>query len=224
MTRTSTELDVYEAAHLAGGPERVVDTALVALVRTGRVRVHSPGELATADLTRRHPVEGAVLDAVGPSGHRSVDTIRWRAPRDIRLHDVARRLRDDGLVARPGPIGALHRRGVDRPTRAGRALLGQLRAERGNGTDEWRVALGGRAAMADGALRASIFERPRTVEPVPRREARRRMKAEFAADPGLAAARTHLTAFGGGGAIGFADGGGLGDGGGGAGGGDGGGA
>lgn len=210
MTRSAAELDVYETAYLAGGPERV-DTALVALVRTGRIRVHSSGELATADLTRRHPVEGAVLDAVGPSGHRSVDTIRWRAPRDTRLHDVARRLHDDGLVARAGPIGTPRRRATGRPTRAGRALLGQLRAERGNGAEEWRVALDGRAAMADGVMRASIFERPQTVEPVPRREARRRMKAELAADPGIAAARTHLAAFGGAAAIGFADGAGFGD-------------
>src|SRR5918997_478829 len=72
------DLDLYDAAFLAGGPARVVDTALVALVRAGKLRIHSPGQLATADLTRRHPVEAAVLDAVGPTGHRSVDTIRWR--------------------------------------------------------------------------------------------------------------------------------------------------
>ena len=59
----------------------MVDTAVVALVRSGRVRVHSPGQLATADLSRRHPVDAAVLDVVGPRGHRSVDTIRWRCSR-----------------------------------------------------------------------------------------------------------------------------------------------
>ena len=69
------DLDLYDVAFLAGGPARVVDTALIALVRAGRLRIHSPGQLATADLTRRHPVEAAVLDAVGPTGHRSVDTI-----------------------------------------------------------------------------------------------------------------------------------------------------
>ena len=39
----SSDLDLYEIAYLAGGPERAVDTALVALVQTGRIRVHSPG-------------------------------------------------------------------------------------------------------------------------------------------------------------------------------------
>ena len=63
-----SDLDVYDIAYLAGGPARVVDTALVALVQTGRVRVHSPGRLATVDLARRHPVEAAVLDAIGPAG------------------------------------------------------------------------------------------------------------------------------------------------------------
>jgi len=39
----SPDLDVYDIACLAGGAERVVDTALVALVESGRVRVHAPG-------------------------------------------------------------------------------------------------------------------------------------------------------------------------------------
>ena len=97
---TAPELDVYDIACLAGGPNRVVDTALVALVRGGRLRVHSPGQLATADLSRRHPVEAAVLDAVGPTGHRSVDTICWRLVEDDRLLDIGRRLHKAGLLGR----------------------------------------------------------------------------------------------------------------------------
>ena len=76
-----------------------MDTALVALVQTGRVRVHCPGQLATVDLTRRHPVEAAVLDAIGPAGHRSIDTIRWRVAGDERLLDVGHRLQEAGLAA-----------------------------------------------------------------------------------------------------------------------------
>ena len=44
---STPNLDLYEVAYLAGGPDRVVDTAVVALVRSGRVRVHSAGQLAT---------------------------------------------------------------------------------------------------------------------------------------------------------------------------------
>ena len=40
--------DLYDVAFLAGGPVRVVDTAVVALVRAGRIRIASPGQLATA--------------------------------------------------------------------------------------------------------------------------------------------------------------------------------
>lgn len=209
MTRTAAELDVYEVAYLAGGCDRVVDTALVALVRTDRVRVHSPGELATADLTRRHPVEAAVLDAIGPSGHRSVDTIRWRLRDDARIEDVRRALQDDGLTARAR--WRRHRQSL--PTPAGRRLVGQLRAERAAGADEWRVALDGREAMPDQALGASIFEQPKVERPVGRRTRARRRDA-VADDPSLWGRETGATAIGGAAAIGFMEGG-VGDGGGG---------
>ena len=63
-SRAASDLDLYDLAWLAGGPDRVVDTALVALLRSGRIRAHAPGVLATVALARRHPVEAAVLDAV----------------------------------------------------------------------------------------------------------------------------------------------------------------
>ena len=154
-------LDLYDVAYLAGGLDRVVDTALVALVRSGRVRVHSPGELATADLRRRHPVEAAVLDAVGPTGHRSVDTVRWRVATDERILDVGRRLQQGGLVTRFALASALRRgRPVSNPSVRGRKLLSELRAIPPADVD-LRVALGGREALPDGDLRCAIFEQPR---------------------------------------------------------------
>ena len=96
--RTAPQPDLYQAAYLAGGRDRVVDTALVVLVSAERVPLTAPGELATVDLTRRHPVEAAVLDAIGPAGHRSVETLRWRLAADQRLDDLVGGLRDDGLV------------------------------------------------------------------------------------------------------------------------------
>ena len=165
------DLDLYDAAFLAGGPARVVDTALVALVRAERLRIHAPGQLATADLTRRHPVEAAVLDAVGPTGHRSVDTIRWRLTDDDRLLAVARRLRSAGLIGR---IGALLLRSLrpPAPTRAGRRVLRRLGHETGWADAEVaRVALGGRAAMTDTRLRTEVFE-PSSTALVPGRRLR----------------------------------------------------
>ena len=86
-------LDVYEAAFLAGGSDRVVDTALVALVETGGVRVQRAGQLTAVDDGSRHPVEDAVLAAIGPHGYRQVAMVRWLAGKDERLTALAERLR-----------------------------------------------------------------------------------------------------------------------------------
>jgi uncharacterized protein (TIGR04222 family) len=80
MTGTHVPLlrsDLYEIAYLAGGPRRVVETAVVALVENGRLRVdRATGRLHVVDASRRHPVEAVVLDAVGPRG-RSVWGLVW---------------------------------------------------------------------------------------------------------------------------------------------------
>lgn len=163
---TADALDVYAIACLAGGTPRVVDTALVVLVETGRVRVTAPGELAAVSLLRRHPVEAAVLDAVGPAGHRSVETVRWRLTTDERILEVPRRLRDAGLLD-SGSCGAATRRSRWRsaPTYAGRHLLHELRdappQDGATGSaSAMTVALHGREAMPDQDLREAIFEQP----------------------------------------------------------------
>ena len=186
---TASALDLYDIAFLAGGPDRVVDTALVALVRHRRIRVHSPGQLATVDLTRRHPVEAAVLDAVGPTGHRSVDTVRWRLTDDDRLVDIGRRLRRAGLLRRTGVVLPLLRpaRRAPTATRAGRTALRELRL-RGAPDEAMRVALEGPAGMVDQKLRAAVFERPSTTLSAP--GSRRRSGDIDHSDPRLAAYRT----------------------------------
>jgi hypothetical protein len=164
---TAESLDVYEIACLAGGRLRMIDTALVALVESGRVRVTAPGCLATASLVRRHPVEAAVLDAIGPTGNRSVETVRWRLATDDRILDVERRLRDVGLLGAGGTVVPIARRSRWRlaPTYAGRHLLHELRDDPppdgvAGGTSAMTVALHGRDHMPDQALCASIFEPP----------------------------------------------------------------
>jgi hypothetical protein len=206
------QLDVYDIAYLAGGPARVVDAVVVALVRAGRVRIHSPGQLATTELSRRHPVEAAVLDAVGPTGHRSVDTIHWRVADDDRLLEVGRRLRSAGLLGRSGAsLRVVRGRRALAPTRVGRRVLRELRTEPALGDAEaMRVALGGREAMTDPRLREEIFER--VLPPVAPGGLRRRLRAAEDNDPFYAAYRTR-GAVGGAATIGFLDGGGFGDGG-----------
>jgi hypothetical protein len=184
-------LDVYDIAFLAGGPARVVDTAVVALLGSGRLRLHSPGHLATANLSRRHPVEAAVLDAVGPIGHRSVDTIRWRVMEDDRLLDVSRRLRQAGLVGR---LGGLVRfvhgdHPALAPTHAGRLALRAF-VEQPHAVDPEvaRVALDGPEAMTDQRWRAEVFDVPATALTPPRPGHRSRDVDH--SDPHLAAYRT----------------------------------
>jgi hypothetical protein len=190
-------LDLYDIACLAGGPDRMVDTALVALVQTDRVRVHRPGQLATVTLSRRHPVEAAVLDAVGPIGHRSVDTIRWRLAADERLLEVARRLQHEGL------LGHTHRlvphfsggRSSPAPTHEGRRVLRQLEAQLPAdgvepGTDAMLVAVCGAGRLPDRALGAAIFEEIRTVSHFGR-GTHSTNREEAAAEDALAAQQTH---------------------------------
>jgi hypothetical protein len=190
---TAPALDVYDIAFLAGGPNRAVETAIVALMRGGRLRVHSPGQLATTDLSRRHPVEAAVMDAVGPTGHRSIDTICWRLVEDDRLLDIGRRLHKAGLLGRLG--GALsvlhHDRRALAPTRAGRRALHEASARPTFADPEVvRVALGGREAMTETKLRADIFERPATTLGLGKPGHRSRHDIDHS-DPKLAAYRTH---------------------------------
>ncbi len=165
-SRISPEPDVYDLAFLAGGPARVVDTAVVALLRTGRLRLHSPGRLATADPARRHAIEAAVLDAVGPMGSRSVDTVRWCVMDDERLVDVGRRMRRRGLMGRAaGALAVLHgdRRALA-PTRAGRRVLPGVGDDVGAGDAEvWQVALGGRDQLPDQRMRGELFDPPGTT-------------------------------------------------------------
>jgi hypothetical protein len=184
----SADLDLYEVACLAGGPERVVDTALVALVQTGRIRAHSPGRFTAVGLARRHPVEAAVLDAIGQAGHRSVDTILWRLTDDERLLDVEDRLRRAGLLHRGAWRG--RHRSPDRRlmvrTAAGRRTLRRMRAEPpadrvAAGTDAMAVAIGGRDGLPDRELCAAIFEGPRETGPL-HRGSRSSSRGEAAAE------------------------------------------
>lgn len=160
MTPTR-DLDVYEIAWLAGGRARVVETALVALVQTGRVRVRPPSAFAAVSPARRHPVEAAVLDAVGTCGHRSIDTVRWRLADDERVLGLGHRLRERRLLTRVGR------------TPAGRHLLHALARDadtgRPDGTDALLVALGGPRVLHHGELRAALIAPPRAVAPLHRR-------------------------------------------------------
>jgi hypothetical protein len=166
----TTDYDVYEVAFLAGGPRRAVDTALVALVESGRLRVTPlSGELSVVEHRRRHPVEAAVLDAVGVRRSWSVDTVRWRLESDERIGSLGRRLERDGLVSPAGAGSSFRRRHWEllALTGEGRRTLRHLRSDPprdrvAGETAAMEVALTGTGQMGDRDIHAALFAPPRT--------------------------------------------------------------
>jgi len=150
--------DVYAVGCLAGGPARAVDTAVVVLLADGRLRVEQTGELSTVVLRYGHPVEAAVLDAVGRRARRSVATVRYRCGQDERLTGLVEQLASTGLLRR-SRLWARGRSGWT-PTVAGRRWLAEAR-RRADGGTALEVALRGPDALPDQALRALVFAPPR---------------------------------------------------------------
>lgn len=169
IPETTHPLDLYDIAVLAGGLPRLVDTVLVAMVESGRVQILPSGEFHAEATSSPHPVEAAMLDAVGTRGYRSVEGIGARFLHDQRLDDEFRHLTRDGLVRRALPALLVGKTRAH-ATAAGRRVLQQF-AERpaAEGSNAALVALHGRDAMPDPRLRAAIFTHRPVVLP-PRRE------------------------------------------------------
>lgn len=204
IPESTRPLDVYDMAVLAGGLPRLVDTAIVAMVESGRVRVDSSGEFHAEAPSSRHPVEAAVLDAIGSRGYRSVDGIGSRFLHDRRLDDAFRHLTRDGLVRR-GIAARLVGKTHAHTTAAGRRALQQFAEQPvSEGGSAVQVALHGRDAMSDHRLRAEIFDRAPVV--LPPRSASRNPRVplsergvphrRLAHQGGAAAAAGGLTAYG----------------------------
>ncbi|WP_405410927.1 TIGR04222 domain-containing membrane protein [Streptomyces rubiginosohelvolus] len=112
-------LDLYGYAFLAGGRQRVVESAVVALTEQGVLSLSAARLRATGDLRSGHPVEEAVMAACPRS--RRVQEVIDRVGRSQPVDDIARRLAGLGLLS--------HRR--QRITRRGRRLLAAAAAEAG---------------------------------------------------------------------------------------------
>ena len=174
------DYDVYDIAYLAGGAQRAVDAAVVALAGAGHLTVDSStGHLAAAGVPRHHWLEAAVSDGVGQRDWRSVRTLRRRLVPDARFAAMGRRLENDGLRRRSAPGSQRHRAWeLVALTGQGRRTLRSLRAEPpfdrfAAGTDVMAVALRGPAAMTDAALRRALFHPP-APDPVPSARSSRR--------------------------------------------------
>jgi hypothetical protein len=210
MTGTHVPLlgsDLYEVAFLVGGPRRVADAAVVAMIEDGRLQVfRSIAELHVIDPRARHPVEAAVLDAASSRARRSIDGIVRRLRTDARLLALADALRQAGLVSWRGGVDAT----AEWPwtavglTRAGRRALRRLRSDSPliERSEALAVALGGPRAWADGELlRAAVFAPSRPDLPADPglsvREARRSHSGAYAHGAGAGWAGADWGGFGG---------------------------
>ncbi|MFL6144980.1 MAG: TIGR04222 domain-containing membrane protein [Labedaea sp.] len=94
-------LDVYEAAYLAGGRPRLVDTAIAGMALRDQLLVARDGRLTTvAHPGWTGPIESAVCRAVGQ--HTSQSAVHRRLRRDPALRAVAEQVRARGLVLAGG--------------------------------------------------------------------------------------------------------------------------
>ncbi|WP_236063381.1 TIGR04222 domain-containing membrane protein, partial [Streptomyces poriferorum] len=113
--------DLSEVAFLNGGPGRVVDTALAAMLEDGRLLVGGPGIVAVQRPVAHDPVERAVLheQAAAPSG--ALHTLRNAVMRHPAVQEVGDGLAGRGLLNVPGANRTWRRWGM---TQAVICLLG----------------------------------------------------------------------------------------------------
>jgi hypothetical protein len=174
----SSGFDLYDVAWLAGGRRRVVHTAVAVLVENARLHVEDPtGELKVLVRQAEHPVELAVLDAIGTRSHRGLETIEVLVRSDPRLTAVGDRLHEAGLIRVGEPRARLIGRSrAVRLTRAGRRALDDVRRSTSGGRAAVQVALEGLEKVPAGlpaalAVRAPVRWSWTRVEPAEAREA-----------------------------------------------------
>ncbi|MGP9017911.1 TIGR04222 domain-containing membrane protein [Streptomyces sp. BR1] len=93
-----TELSLYEAAFLSGGPLRVTDLTLVAMHRARRLLVAHTGWATVVDPEGRDDLERSVIGAIGPEGQARIAAIRSTAAAADAVHALADRLAAAGLA------------------------------------------------------------------------------------------------------------------------------
>ncbi|WP_394362309.1 TIGR04222 domain-containing membrane protein [Amycolatopsis sp. SB7-3] len=89
---------VYEFAYLAGGSDRVVDTAIAALVDRGTLRVSSSKQLQLTGPEPADPIEKAVAKSARPGHNATTRGIRDRLRLSGPMQALAKDLEARGLV------------------------------------------------------------------------------------------------------------------------------
>ncbi|MGA5168382.1 MULTISPECIES: TIGR04222 domain-containing membrane protein [Streptomyces] len=94
------ELSLYEAAFLAGGPQRVTDLALVSMHRRRRLWLAHTGwaTVVDDDPEGADDVERSVIGAIGPGGQSRIAAVRAGASAADAVRALADRLVASGLA------------------------------------------------------------------------------------------------------------------------------
>ncbi|MFI9271650.1 TIGR04222 domain-containing membrane protein [Kitasatospora sp. NPDC052896] len=96
-------IGLYETAYLAGGPERVVDLALVLMSGRGRLHLAHTGWTTVVDPQGRSRLERALIATIGPEGQRRTAELRAELAGHPTVVDIGARLAMAGL-ATPAPV------------------------------------------------------------------------------------------------------------------------
>ncbi|WP_406204400.1 TIGR04222 domain-containing membrane protein [Kitasatospora sp. NBC_01560] len=89
---------LYETAYLAGGPERVVELALVLMASRGRLHLAHTGWTTVVDPRGRSRLERAVVAAAGPDGQCRTDELRRAMAVHPTVLEIGARLSLAGLA------------------------------------------------------------------------------------------------------------------------------
>ncbi|MCX5400535.1 TIGR04222 domain-containing membrane protein [Streptomyces sp. NBC_00102] len=103
--------DDHEAAFLAGGPARVVDTALTALHTDGRIVVGGPGVISVVRAQPHDPVERAVLQELASAPNGALHILRFSVMHHPAVQEIGDGLAARGLLARPEDVRTRRRWG-----------------------------------------------------------------------------------------------------------------
>ncbi|KOV23537.1 hypothetical protein ADK60_24125 [Streptomyces sp. XY431] len=91
-------IGLYETAYLAGGPDRVVELALVLMASRGRLHLAHTGWTTVVDPRGRSRLERAVIATVGPEGQCRTDDLRLAMAAHPTVLEIGSRLSLAGLA------------------------------------------------------------------------------------------------------------------------------
>lgn len=96
------ELTLYEAAFLAGGPQRVTELTLVSMHRRRRLLLAHTGWDTVVDPDGEDDLERSVMGAIGPAGQARTGAVRAAASAADAVRTLADRLVHAGLAVPDG--------------------------------------------------------------------------------------------------------------------------